>query len=264
MTRPIDRFVKGNPVTTSKNITVLGATGMIGARVVELLTAAGHQVRAASRSTGVDALTGTGVDAAVADADVVVDVLNSPTLEDGPALDFFTAAATTVLSAAKRAGADHYVVLSIVGVDELDGGGYLKGKHIQEELVASFGVAYTIVRATQFHEFTAGIVGALLVDGQIHAPDALIEPIAAADVAAVLARIATEAPVDGVHNLGGPEKMSFAELARTVLAHQGQDMPVIVDADATYFGTPLHQNSLVTGDGAESAPTRLSDWLARQ
>lgn len=244
-------------------ITVMGATGQIGAQVVESLTAAGHDVNAASRSSGVDAVSGDGVAAAFEGADAVVDVLNSPTLEPGPAVDFFTSSATTLLAEAKKAQVKHYVVLSIVGVGTIEADGYLQGKHLQEELVANSGVPYTIVRATQFHEFTEGIAGSLVVDGEVHAPDALIQPVAAAEVAGVVARVATEAPRNDVLNFGGPEKMSFADLARAIFAAQGKDLPVVVDPQATYFGVPVTQNSLVTDDGAELGSTRLSEWLQR-
>ncbi|MEW5810461.1 MAG: SDR family oxidoreductase [Actinomycetota bacterium] len=244
-------------------ITVVGATGQIGAKVVELLTAAGHDVNAAARSSGVDAVSGDGVAAAFQGADAVVDVLNSPTLEPGPALEFFTAAATTLLAEAKKAQIQHYVVLSIVGVDSIDADGYLRGKHLQEELVANSGVPYTVVRATQFHEFTQGIAGSLVVDGEVHAPDALIQPVAAAEVAGVVARVATEVPRNDVLDFGGPEKMSFADLARAVFAAEGKDLPVVVDPQATYFGVPVQKDSLVTGDGAELGTTRLSEWLDR-
>ncbi|MFB1297663.1 SDR family oxidoreductase [Mycobacterium sp. pW049] len=244
-------------------ITVVGATGQIGAQVVELLTAAGHDVTAASRSSGVDAVSGDGVSAAFEGADAVVDVLNSPTLEPGPAVEFFTRSATTLLAEAKRAGVGHYVVLSIVGVGDIEADGYLRGKHVQEQMVVNSGVPYTIVRATQFHEFTEGIVGSLVVDGEVHAPDALIQPVSASEVAGVVARVATESPRDGVLNFGGPEKMSFADLARAVFAAQGEDMPVVVDPQATYFGVPLKRNSLVTDDGAELGTTRLAEWQKR-
>ncbi|OAN34159.1 SDR family oxidoreductase [Mycolicibacterium iranicum] len=244
-------------------ITVLGATGQIGAQVVEFLTAAGHDVNAASRSSGVDAVSGDGVGAAFESADVVVDVLNSPTLEPGPAVEFFTGSATTLLAEAERAGVRHYVVLSIVGVGDIEAEGYLRGKHVQEQLVVNSGVPYTIVRATQFHEFTESIVGSLILDGEVHAPDALIQPVSASEVAGVVARVATESPRNGVLNFGGPEKMSFADLARAVFAAQGKELPVIVDPQATYFGVPLNQNSLVTDDGAEMGTTRLAEWLDR-
>jgi len=245
-------------------ITVFGATGQIGAQVVDLLTAAGHDVTAASRSGGVDAITGDGVAEALEGADAVIDVLNSPSMEPGPAVDFFSQSATTLLAEATKAGVAHYVVLSIVGVGEIEADGYLRGKHLQEELIANSGIPYTIVRATQFHEFTEGIAGSLLVDGEVRAPDALIQPVAAAEVAAVITRVATEAPRGGVLNFGGPEKMSFADLARTIFIRQGKDLAVVVDPEATYFGVPVTQNSLVTGDGAELGTIRLAEWLDRR
>ncbi|CDO08170.1 LysR family transcriptional regulator [Mycolicibacterium cosmeticum] len=244
-------------------ITVVGATGQIGAQVVELLTGAGHDVDAAARSSGVDAVSGDGVAAAFDGADAVVDVLNSPTLEPGPAADFFTASATTLLAAAKKAGVQHYVVLSIVGVGSIDADGYLQGKQRQEELVANSGVPYTIVRATQFHELTEIIAGSLVAEGVAHAPDALIQPVAAAEVADLVARVATEVPRNDVLNFGGPEKMSFADLARAVFTARGEDITVVIDPQATYFGVPVQRNSLVTDDGAELGTTRLSDWLDR-
>ncbi|OFJ52787.1 SDR family oxidoreductase [Mycolicibacterium grossiae] len=245
-------------------ITVVGATGQIGSQVVALLTGAGHQVTAASRSSGVDAISGNGVAEAFDGADVIVDVLNSPTLEPGPALEFFTDSASTLLMAAKNAAVQHYVLLSIVGVDGIDADGYLRGKLLQEELVSAAGVPYTIVRATQFHEFTEGIADSLVVDGEIRAPDALIQPVAAAEVAGLIARVAAEAPRNGVLELGGPEKMPFAEMAHTVFTLRGKNVPITVDPQATYFGVPVERNSLVTDDGAELGSTRLIDWLGRR
>lgn len=237
-------------------ITIVGATGQIGSQLVPLLTAAGHHVTAASRDSGVDAAIGSGLDAALGDADAVIDVLNSPTTEDDAALAFFTATSSNLTMAAKKAGVGHYVLLSIVGVDALQGGGYLRGKVVQEKTVADSGLPYTIVRATQFHELTELIAGSLVTDGQVHAPDALIQPIASAEVAAVLARIATEPPADGVHDVGGPDTLTFAEMASLVLG-----LPAVVDPDATYFGTPVTERSLVTADDAERGTTRLSDWI---
>jgi len=202
-------------------ITVMGATGLIGAQVVELLTAAGHDVTAAARSSGVDAVTGDGVAAALHGTDAVVDVLNSPTLEPTAAAEFFTTTATNLVAAAAEAGVSHYVLLSIVGVGSIEADGYLEGKHRQEQLVARSGVPYTIVRATQFHEFTEGIAESLVVDGEVRAPDALIQPVAATEVAAVVTREATAAPRNGVLDFGGPQKMSFADMAATVFTAGG-------------------------------------------
>lgn len=245
-------------------ITVIGATGQIGRQVIPLLTAEGHDVTGASRQTGVDAAIGSGLDEALRDADVVIDVLNSPTMEDDAALAFFTATSSNLTVAAKRAGVRHYVLLSIVGVDGLLGGGYLRGKVVQEKTVAASGLPYTIVRATQFHEFAEMIVGSLLVDGAIHAPNARIQPIAAAEVAAEVAEVAQTAPVNGIVDIGGPEKMGFDQLARILIERRGDDTAIVVDPAATYFGTPVGQDSLVTGRGALIVETTFRDWLAAQ
>jgi uncharacterized protein YbjT (DUF2867 family) len=243
-------------------ITVAGATGQVGSKVVELLTAAGNDVVASSRASGADVLTGEGLGEALNGAEVLVDVVNSPSFDDDPVMAFFTASSANLVAAAKDAGVGHYVALSIVGVDGLPDSGYMRAKVVQESTITESGLPYTIVRATQFHEFAEMITGSLIVGDEVHAPDALIQPIATADVSAVVARVAGEAPRNGVLNLGGPEKMSFAELARVVLAHQGADKAVVVDPAATYFGTAVDGTSLVTGEGAELAPTRFADWLA--
>ena len=248
-------------MTDPMKITVVGATGLVGSAVVETLTAAGHDVVAASRSTGADVVTGDGLAEALAGAQVLVDVVNSPSFEDDPVLAFFSASSTNLVAAAKDAGVGHYVALSIVGADGLPDSGYMRAKVVQESAIAGSGLHYTIVRATQFHEFTEAITGALVVDGEVHAPDARIQPVAAADVSAEVARVAVDEPVDGTVDFGGPEKMSFADMARAVLAAQGTDTPVVVDPTATYFGTRVGQDSLVTGEDATLAPTRFSDWL---
>ncbi|MGH3638654.1 MAG: SDR family oxidoreductase [Mycobacterium sp.] len=243
-------------------ITVIGATGQVGSTVVELLRAEGHDVVAASRGTGADVLTGEGLAEALAGAQVLVDVVNSPSFEDEPVLKFFTASAANLTAAAGAAGVGHYVALSIVGVDGLPDSGYMRAKVAQERTITDSGLPYTIVRATQFQEFAEAITGSLVVGDEVRAPDALIQPIAADDVAAEVARAAVAAPVNGVIDVGGPQKISFADMARAVLAKQGDDKLVVVDPDATYFGTAVAQTSLVTGEGATLAPTRFADWLA--
>lgn len=243
-------------------IAVVGATGQIGSKVVELLTAAGHDVVAASRNSGVDVLTGAGVEGAVSGADVLVDVLNSPSFDDDPVLEFFTTSTNNLVAAATKAGVGHYVALSIVGADGLPESGYMRAKVVQENAITASGLPYTIVRATQFHEFAEMIAGSLIVGDEVRVPDAQIQPIAAADVAAEVATVAAAPPVNGIVNIGGPDKMSFGDLARDVLASQGKQLPVVVDAQATYFGTPVDGTSLVTGDGAVLGPTHFADWLA--
>ncbi len=230
-------------------ITVVGASGLIGTKVVDLLTRQENEVVAASRSTGIDVLTGEGLADALAGTAALVDVTNSPSFEDDPVLQFFTASTTNLVAAAKDAGVGHYVVLSIVGVDSLPQSGYMRAKVVQETLVTESGLPYTIVRATQFAEFTDAITASMTVGGEVRVPDALIQPVAADDVAADVARAATAQPLNGVVNIGGAEKISFEQMARTSLARQGDESKtVVVDPEGTYFGTPLEQRSLVTPD----------------
>ncbi|MDX1874704.1 SDR family oxidoreductase [Mycolicibacterium sp. 120266] len=235
-------------------ISVIGATGLIGAKVVDLLTGDGHDVVAASRASGVDVLTGDGLAEALAGADVLVDVVNSPSPEEGPATDFFTRSSANLVAAAKAAGVRHYVVLSIVGADTLPESGYMRAKVTQEHTIAASGLPYTIVRATQFQELTEAIVAWLDAGDVVRAPDALIQPVASDDVAAAVAHAATAPPRDGLVEIGGPEQITFADLARRVLAAQGSGKAVVVDADATYFGVPLQRGSLVIGGSRVPRP----------
>ena len=240
-------------------ISVIGATGLIGSKVVDLLEGGGHDVVAASRASGADVLTGEGLADALAGADVLVDLTNSPSFDDDPVMDFFTRSSANLVAAAEQSGVGHYVGLSIVGVEGLPESGYMRAKVVQEQTIAESGLPYTIVRATQFQEFAEGIVGSLDAGDEVRVPDALIQPIAADDVAAEVALVAVAVPLNGVVNIGGPDKISFADLARTVLAKQGTDKTVVVDPQATYFGTRLQQNSLVTGNGANLGTVRFTD-----
>ena len=237
---------------------------MIGSQVVQILTAAGHDVVGASLRTGANVLTGEGLDDAVAGAAVLVDVTNSPQLDDDTATDFFTTSSANLVKAATGAGVGHYVALSIVGADGITDSGYMRAKVIQERTIAESGVPFTIVRAAQFHEFADAIVGSLAVGDEFHAPVARIQPIASADVAAAVADAAQRAPAGGIVDVGGPEKMTFADLARAVLAQQGKDSTVVDDAAATYFGARVDHDTLVTGDGARLGTQRFTDWLATQ
>jgi uncharacterized protein YbjT (DUF2867 family) len=229
-------------------ITVIGASGLIGTKVVELLKAEGHEVVSASRNSGVDVLTGEGLGEVLAGADVLVDVVNSPSFDDDPVMRFFTTSTTNLVAAAKQAGVGHYVALSIVGLDGLPDSGYLRAKVAQEKIIVESGLPYTIVRATQFQEFADAITASMTEGSTVRVPDALIQPIAADDVSAAVARAAVGQPVNGSFDIGGPRKISFEELARTSLARQGDDKTVVVDPQAQYFGTRLHTNSLVTAD----------------
>jgi uncharacterized protein YbjT (DUF2867 family) len=230
-------------------ITVVGASGLIGTKLVDLLSKDGHEVVASSRSTGIDVLTGDGLAEALAGANALVDVTNSPSFEDDPVMEFFTKSATNLVAAAKDAGVGHYVALSIVGVDGLPDSGYMRAKVMQEKVITESGVPYSIVRATQFAEFADAITASMTVGDEVRVPDALIQPVAADQVAAEVARAAVAAPLNGFVNIGGPEKISFEQMARQSLARQGDDTKtVVVDPQATYFGTALEQRSLVTPD----------------
>lgn len=230
-------------------ITVIGASGLIGTKLVELLSGDGHDVVAASRASGVDVLTGEGLADALRGADALVDVVNSPSFEDEPVMEFFTKSTTNLVIEAGREGVGNYVVLSIVGVDGLPQSGYMRAKVAQEKLVTESGLPYSIVRATQFAEFTDAITASMTVGDEVRVPDALIQPVAADAVAAEVARVAAGPPLHGVVNLGGPDKISFEQMARESLARQGdQTTTVVVDPNGTYFGTPLQQRSLVTPD----------------
>lgn len=236
----------------------MGASGLIGTMLVELLAREGEDVVAASRRSGADVLSGAGLAKAVAGADALVDVTNSPSFEDDEVMDFFVKSTTNLVAAARAARVRHYVALSIVGGDRLPDSGYLRAKVAQEQIITSSGLPYTIVRATQFREFAAAIVESMVVesdadeDGEhdVCVPDALIQPIAADEVAAFLAEVAVSPPRNHVINIGGPEKISFARLAREVLANRHEEQRVVVDRQATYFGTTLKKDSLVTGEGA--------------
>ena len=230
-------------------ITVVGASGLIGTKVVEALKAEGHDVVASSRSSGVDVLSGAGLAEALAGAETLVDVTNSPSLEGTPALEFFTKSATNLVEAAKAAGVGKYVALSIVGVDGLPDSGYFRAKVAQEKIIAESGIPYSIVHATQFVEFADAITESMAVDDEVHVPDALIQPIPAEEVAAAVAKAAAGEPRNGIVSVGGPQKISFEQLARDSLARKGDaTKTVVVDPEARYFGAKLATNSLVIPD----------------
>jgi uncharacterized protein YbjT (DUF2867 family) len=227
-------------------IVVIGGSGVLGSKVVQKLTEHGHDAVPASPRTGVNALTGEGLAQVLTDADVVVDVANSPSFDDEAVMEFFTKSTTHLLAAAKSAGVGHYVAVSIVGCDDLPESGYMRAKVAQEKLIEAATTPYSIVRATQFAEFTDTITASLTVGDEVRVPDALIQPIATQDLADEVARVAEGQPLAGIENIGGPQKISFEQMARDVLARQGADKTVVVDPHAAYFGTPLSKNSLVT------------------
>ena len=243
-------------------IVVIGGTGLIGSKLVEKLRADGHEPLAAAPETGVNALTGEGVAEALEGAAVVVDVANAPVWDDAAALDFFQTTSRNVLAAEVAAGVKHHVVLSVVGADRLPDSGYLRAKLVQEETAKTGSVPYTILRATQFFEFIGRIADSSVEDDTVRLAPVFVQPESADDVAAALADIAVSEPVNGVIELGGPERFRLDELVRRVLRANNDPRRVTADVHARYFGAELADDSLTPGSDARIAPTRFEEWLS--
>ncbi|HZR80538.1 MAG TPA: SDR family oxidoreductase [Candidatus Binatia bacterium] len=245
-------------------IVVIGGTGLIGSGLVGILRDRGHTALAASPKSGVDSVTGKGLGEALAGADVVVDVTNAPSWADDDVLRFFETSTRNLLQVERDASVRHHVALSVVGADRLPDSGYLRAKVAQEALIEKGGVPFSILRATQFFEFLAGIADAGFDGTAVRVPSALMQPIAARDVSAALADVVVEKPVDGMIEVGGPERRRFDDLVERVLSARGDDRRVVADPQARYFGTLLHDDSLCARDDARRGPTRLEDWLTKQ
>jgi len=244
-------------------IVVIGGNGLIGTKLVKNLRQLGHDVVAASRSSGVDALTGKGLAEAMTGAQVVVDVANSPSWEDQAVLDFFETSGRNLLAAAAAAGVGHYIALSVVGTERLLASGYFRAKMAQEKLIEASPIPYTIVRATQFFEFVGGIAQSA-TDGQtVRLPPALFQPIASEDVAAALVDVVVAAPLNGMIELAGPERLPIDKLVGRFLSATRDPRQVVTDVHARYFGLELNDQSLTPGDNPRIGPTRFADWLSR-
>ncbi|MFD8461617.1 SDR family oxidoreductase [Streptomyces antimycoticus] len=238
---------------------VIGGTGLIGSQVVKNLNAAGHEAVPHSQSTGVDVITGQGLDEAVAGADVVVNLTNSPTFDEAsPA--FFQTSMDNLLAAAQRSGVGHFVILSIVGVDQVPELDYYRAKVLQEEILAAGPVPYSIVRATQFMEFMDAAMSWTADADTVRLPATPIQPIAAKDVAAAVAEVAAGTPVRGIHNIGGPEVFALDELGRITLSRKGDNRTVVTDPTAGMFAAV--KGDVLTDKSAHLAPTRYTDWLS--
>jgi uncharacterized protein YbjT (DUF2867 family) len=230
-------------------IVVIGGTGLVGSKLVHTLTEHGHDAIAAAPSTGVNTVTGEGLSAVMAGAQVVVDVSNSPTL-DGAALEFFNTATTNLLKAEAEAGVGHHVALSVVGTDRLaPQSEYFAAKLAQETLISAGPIPYTIVHATQFFDDT------------VRMPPAYFQPMAATDVAEGVAIAAVGDPVNGITEIGGPEAFLLPDLIRTALTARGDGREVVADPTAQYWGIKLEERTLVPGDGATLFDTRFEDWI---
>jgi uncharacterized protein YbjT (DUF2867 family) len=245
-------------------IVVIGGTGLIGRQLVNDLGKRGHEVIVAAPSSGVDSITGEGLEEALTGAQVVVDVSNAPSFADDAVVSFFRTSATNIAAAARKAGVAHVVVLSIVGTDRLQASAYFRGKQAQETEVAQSGVPFTIVRATQFFEFLGTIADGYTRDGVAHLPTFALQPVAAADVAAMLAEVALSRPANGVIAIAGPERAPVIEFVGAWLGQRDDPRAIVSDAEAGYFGVPADDRTLVPSDGARLLPTRFEDWLAVQ
>ena len=245
-------------------IVVIGGTGLIGKRLVHYLRKQGHEVVPASPSSGVDAFTGEGLAEALAGAKVVVDVANAPSWEDKAVMEFFETSGRNLLAAEAAANVQHHVALSVVGTDHLLASGYFCAKLAQEHLIEGSRIPFTIVRATQFFEFVGGIADSASDGRTVRLPPAMMQPIAADDVAAALAEVATAEAENGTVEIAGPELIRMDEFVRRFLAASKDTRQVSTDPQARYFGIPVNDRSLVPGDRPRLGPTRFADWLSSQ
>jgi uncharacterized protein YbjT (DUF2867 family) len=245
-------------------IVVIGGTGLIGSKVVSKLGEHGHEAIAASPDTGVNTVTGEGLAGALAGADVVVDVSNAPAWEDDAVMSFFKTATGNVLAAEAAAGVSHHVALSVVGTERLTESGYFRAKLAQEQLIEGGGIPYSIVRATQFFEFMPRIADEATEGEIVRLPPAMIQPMAADDVAAAVGRAAAGEPLNGMTEVAGPEAFRLDELIRGILAKRDDPRTVVADPKAFYFGINPTERVLLPGPDARLAETRFSDWYERQ
>ena len=244
-------------------IVVIGGTGLIGSKLVNILRKSSHEVVAASPNSGVNTITCEGLAEALDGAEVVVDVSNSPSFEDTAVMEFFTTSTGNFLKYEKAAGVRHHVALSVVGTDRLQESGYFRAKLAQEELIKGSPIAYSIIRGTQFFEFIKPIADTLTVADTVHVPPVFVQPIAADEVADELSKVTTAPPVNGTVDLAGPEQFRLDELIRQVLQAGGDPRGAVADSAARYFGAELNERTLVPADHALLGTWRFEDWLRR-
>ena len=244
-------------------IVVIGGTGLIGSKTVAILQQGGHEVIAASPKSGVNTITGEGLKEAMAGTQVVIDLANSPSFEDKAVLEFFQTSGRNLLAAEAAAGIRHHVALSIVGTDRSPDNGYFRAKVAQEKLIVASGVPYTIVRATQFMEFLPGIAASGADGNVIRVSPGLFQPIAADDVAPVVAEVALMAPRNGMVEIAGPDRAPFNEIVARYLKAVGDPREVVRDPEARYFGSRVEERSLVPLGDARLGRIGLDEWLRR-
>jgi uncharacterized protein YbjT (DUF2867 family) len=243
-------------------IVVIGGSGLIGTKLVNRLRQKGHEVVAASPNSGVNTITGEGLAAALAGAQVVVDVANSPSFEDKAVLEFFETSSRNLLAAEVASGVRHHVALSVVGTERLQESGYFRAKMAQENLIKASKIPYTIVHSTQFFEFMGGIAQSGTVGQTVHLSPALVQPIVSDDVADAMADVTLGAPLNGTIEIAGPERVRLDELVGRFLRATRDPREVVTDIHARYFGAELDDRTLVPGDNPRIAPTRFADWLS--
>lgn len=242
-------------------IVIIGGTGLIGSKTVRLLMERGHEVIAASPNTGINTITGEGLDAGLAGAQVVIDLANSPSFEDKAVLDFFETSGRKLITAEIKAGVWHHIALSVCGTEDLQESGYFRAKLVQEKLIKASPIAYTIVHSTQFMEFLGGIAKSAGTDGPISLSTAMIQPIASDDVALAMADAALREPANGTIEIAGPETFGLADLVARYLADIGDAHKVDADPEAKYFGARLDEKSLLPRGSARLGAITYADWF---
>lgn len=243
-------------------IVIIGGTGLIGSQVTALLKDK-HEVIVASPNTGVNTLTGEGLDEALSNANMVIDVSNSPSFADEDVMHFFKTSNENLLKAAKKAGVQHHIALSVVGTSKLQESGYFRAKLVQENLIEASGIPYTIIHATQFFEFAGGIAYMSTVDGKVRLSDAFIQPIASADVASFIATRVSENPTMGILEIGGPEKFPINEWISNYLQKMNNPVEVITDLNAPYSGASIEPNTLVAEKAFAYGKIKYEDWISK-
>ncbi|MGA8770571.1 MAG: SDR family oxidoreductase [Rhodomicrobium sp.] len=244
-------------------IVVIGGTGLIGSKTVPILRQGGHEVVAASRKSGINSITGEGLKEAMTGAQVVVDLSNSPSFEDKAVLDFFETSGRNLFAAESAAGVGHHVALSIVGIDRAPDNGYFRAKVAQEKLIEASGIPYTIIRSTQFFEFLGGIAASSANGNVVRLSPGLFQPIAADDVAVIVADVALAAPRNGIVDIAGPERAPFDEIVARYLKAAGDPREVVSDPEALYFGGRVEERSLVPLGEARLGRIGFDEWLRR-
>jgi uncharacterized protein YbjT (DUF2867 family) len=244
-------------------IVVIGGTGLIGSKTVVILRQGGHEVIAASPKSGINSITGEGLAGAMAGAQVVIDLANSPSFEDKAVLEFFETSGRNLLAAEGTAGVRHHVALSIVGTDRTPDNGYFRAKVAQEKLIETSGIPYTIIRSTQFLEFLGGIAASSADGNIVRLSPGLFQPIAADDVAAIVADVTLAAPRNGIVEIAGPERAPFNEIVARYLKAIGDPREVVRDSEARYFGGRVEKHSLVPLGEARLGRIGFDEWLRR-